>query len=145
MIQSFCCIVTGKITICIPLIWAPTALPSSCFFIASGEPLDIFTIPYIWTWPKGGDSITDGLSNNYTVVSGITVVVDISCSGFWFTCCMSVEMGAHGVSYSNYDSGNLYWPPGDLYWMEIVFKYFFIHACLCLVVVLCRLCSLMPF
>ena len=29
--------------------------------IASGEPIDILTIPYLHQCPKGGDGITDGI------------------------------------------------------------------------------------
>ena len=59
--------------------------------------------------------ITDGLANNYIVVADITVVVGISCSGFCFTCFLSVNIGAHGVPASNDDVGNLDRLPGDLY------------------------------
>ena len=51
--------------------------------------------------------ITDGLANNYIIVSDITVVVDISCSGFCFTCFLIADMDAHGVSASNNDVGNM--------------------------------------
>ena len=68
---------------------------------------------------KGGDGITDSIANNYIIVAGIPVVVDISCGGFCFNFCLSVDMGAHGVSASNNDVGNLDQPPGDLYRLKI--------------------------
>ena len=83
--------------------------------ISRDEPLDKFTIPYLLQCTKGFNMITDGIANNYTVVAGITVVVNISCSGFCFACCMSVNIGAYGVSASNHDVGNLDRPLGDLY------------------------------
>ena len=37
------------------------------------------------------------------------------CSRSSMTCCLGVDMGAHGVAASNDDVGNLDRPPGDLY------------------------------
>ena len=109
------CIVTRKLTRCIPRLQAPMALPFFCVVISSGESLEIFKIPYFRQWPKRGDRITDGLENNYIVVADITSVVYISCRGFCFNFFLSVEMGAYSVSASNNDVGNLDPPLGDLY------------------------------
>ena len=82
MIRRFYCVVTRKITIYIPQIWSPLASPSFCVAVASGEPLEIFKIPYVRQSTQGGNEITDGLVNNYIVVSEITVAFDISYIGF---------------------------------------------------------------